>query len=84
MKTNKIGMNEALKAALAYAGLSADDARCTFASHHDGLYELTVRTSFQKYDFYVEAWTGEVLGINAEPMLDLDEEGSRMRRLMAG
>lgn len=60
--------NQALSRALEYAGLAKTESRCAFRKAQDGLYEFTVLTLYQKYDFYVDALSGEVLGVNSEPL----------------
>lgn len=64
--------NEALRSAMEYARLTTEDVRVTKLTAKDGLYEITLRTLCQMYEFYVDAANGEVLGVNAEPALDLE------------
>ena len=64
--------NDALRIAMRYAKLNKETTVCTGLSFADGLYEITLRTPYQTYEFYVDSADGEVLGINAEPGLDLD------------
>ncbi len=70
--TNMYTAAEALQSALEYAGIAADENRCLLARYDGGLYHILVRTLYQKYEFYVDAESGEVLGISAEPSLDLE------------
>lgn len=72
--------NEALRSAMEYAQLATEDVRVAKLAAKDGLYEITLHTPYQMYEFYVDAATGEVLGINAVPSLDLEsayEDGDR-------
>ena len=62
--------NEALRSAMEYAQLTTEDIRVMKLAATDGLYEIVLRTLSQMYEFYVDAASGEVLGINAEPALD--------------
>lgn len=73
-----IGTYEAVALALRSVGLDMTDARCTKAVYNEGYYELLVFTSFQKYDFYVDVYSGDVLGINIEPVHIIlrDDEGA--------
>lgn len=64
--------NEALRSAMEYAQLTTEDIRVMKLAATDGLYEIVLRTLSQMYEFYVDAASGEVLGINAEPALDLE------------
>ncbi len=65
-------LNHALQSALAYAGLTADEACCTFVNLENGLYEFVLLGIFMKYDFYVDVDSGEVLGFNSEPFMEED------------
>lgn len=49
--------------------LSDSDVEVSNIIMHDGLYEATLFTAWMHYECYVDAATGEVLGLNAEPML---------------
>ena len=68
-----ITASEALSAALEYAGLSHEEAMCTFTRRDAGLYELGFRTDWLKYDCYIDAQSAEVLGFNFEPIPDTDK-----------
>ena len=75
---NIITCKEAIAAAISCADLYNNDPRCTCAVLNNGLYELEIRTTFQRYDFYVGAVSGEVLGISSEPVLDIDDACDRI------
>lgn len=62
---------EALLAALNSVALTEEDVIDSAITLSNGLYEIGLSTSFQHYDFYVDAETSEVLGINAEPVVCL-------------
>lgn len=57
---------QALRAALAYAGIEETESRCLLNRYDDGLYHLFVNTAYMKYEFYVSAADGEVLGFDLE------------------
>ena len=69
MITN-LNTEQALRKALTCVGIENEECDCLFKRCEDGLYYFLVRTSWMKDEFYVEAGTGEVLGINTEPVDD--------------
>ena len=78
--------NQALKCAIAYVEIKNDEPVCTSSSFADGLYHFIVTTLYLRYEFYVDAMNGEVLGISTEPLLDLEElnlsmDPEEMRRI---
>ena len=64
--------NDAFLAAVKGANLKSDAVRCTYINFEDGLYEFSFQTDFQLYDIYVDAKTGDVLGLSTEPYFDYD------------
>ena len=72
MKNAYITKSEALENALASAGLTREECRCPVNRLENEFYYITVYTLFQKYEFYVDALTGEVPGMSSEPMLSPD------------
>ncbi len=58
----------ALQQALVYADIQNDEPRCLYSRYADGLYHFVVSTFSLKYEFYVDAETGEVPGISMEPL----------------
>lgn len=64
---------EAYMHAIRYAGLENNDPVLFSAARNGGLYELVVRSNLQRYEFYVGAVSGDVLGISCEPVLDMAE-----------
>ncbi len=64
----KLTREQALCAALEYARIANDETRCLLGLYADGLYRFVVRTPYQRYEFYVDAESGEVLGIDAQPL----------------
>lgn len=70
---NTISVFEAYKNAVAYAHLEENAPQCVMAELENGLYELEIRTVLMHYDFYVDAVTGEVMGMDSEPETDLAE-----------
>ena len=69
MNTKKcLTREQALQSAIAYAGIDARDAYCLSSSCQEGLYHLKLWTPYLRYEFYVNALTGEVPGIDMEPV----------------
>lgn len=71
MKNNNIIINaaEALKAVLNELHLSSTDVEFYEVKFEASLYEMTVYTTWMRYDCYVDAETGEVVGLSSVPML---------------
>ena len=59
---------QALHNALTYAGIEKEEYACLPGQCTDGFYHFVVRTDYMKYEFYVEAVSGDVLGMNTEPL----------------
>ena len=64
---NRLTKEEALHAALRYAKLEHDEYSCLRCRLEADLYHILVRTPYLHYTFYVEAESGEVLGLDTEP-----------------
>lgn len=70
MNTRKnLTTEQAMGRALVYAGIENEDPRYLFSNCKDGLYHFVVTTAYLKYEFYVDAEDGTVLGIDTEPLL---------------
>ena len=71
MKNNNIIINaaEALKAVLNELHLNSADVEFYDFKLEDSLYEMVVYTTWMRYTCYVDAETGEVVGLSSEPML---------------
>ena len=69
---NTISYKDAIASAVKYADLSNNDPRCANVLLSEGVYELEIDTPFQHYDFYVDSVSGEILGINCEPYMEID------------
>ena len=65
----KLSSEQAMHNALVYGGIENEDFECLFKQYEDGLYHFLVHTTWMQYEFYVEAGTGEVLGIQTEPLV---------------
>ena len=79
-----ITVKEAIRVAVNYAGLENDSYRCVESVYDNGLYMLTIQTSYQRCEFYVDADNSEVIGYNSEPLTDLeslydDEQNDKLR-----
>ncbi len=70
---NNITVFEAYRNAVAYAQLENNAPQCVAAELEGGLYDLEIRTVLMRYDIFVDALTGEVVGLNSEPETDLTE-----------
>lgn len=68
MNTTTISNGSALQTALNYAGLAIKECHCIYNNLSEGLFEIWVNTPYQRYEFFVEERSGEVIGINAEPL----------------
>ena len=66
--TLKLTTDQALQSAIAYAEIKNDEPRCASGSFADGVYHFIVTTLYLRYEFYVDAVSGEVLGISTEPL----------------
>lgn len=71
MKNNNIIINaaEARRAVLDELHLNYTEVEFYEVRYEDSLYEITVYTTWMRYDCYVDAETGEVVGIGSVPML---------------
>ena len=72
MTNDIISISSAIQAAADYAGYALEDIRCTGKHYADGLFEICFDTDWSRYDCFVDAATGEVLGFNSEPYIDSD------------
>ena len=66
--TIKLTPDQALRCAIAYAELKNNEPVCTSCSFTDGLFRFSVTTLYLRYEFYVDAVSGEILGISTEPL----------------
>ena len=60
---------QALRCALTAAKIDNEEYRCLSTRCADGFYQLYVCTPYLKYEFYVDALNGDVLGIDTVPPL---------------
>ena len=65
---NAMNEKKALACALAHAGLEQSESRCLYSFCRDGLYQIGLWTPYLKYEFYLDAVSGEVLGLDTEPI----------------
>ena len=63
-----ISGNAAILAAIGYAQIAAGEAGNIAVRRTDGLYEVTFESDWMRYDCYVDAIDGEVLGFDCEPL----------------
>lgn len=68
---NNISYIDAIQAALQYSQLELSQTRAFQVELQDGLYFISLRTEWQFYEFYVDSASGQVMGMNFEPSLDI-------------
>lgn len=74
-----INSKTALNNALTSVGINDGNYCCEYICLEDNCYRLIVSTLMLRYEFYVDAASGEVLGIDTEPMIDVTETASELR-----
>ena len=74
MNRPQITITEAIQTAVRYARIENDEPFCASAICEENTIALIIYTFYQKYEFYVDSCSGEVLGIMSEPMFELSEE----------
>lgn len=72
MNKSRITISEAIRIAVRFSRLDHDEPYCVSAIYEDDTIALVVFTLFQRYEFYVDACSGEVLGIMSEPAYFID------------
>lgn len=65
---NNLSMEDALSRALAYADIEKAKSRCLYCRLHEGLYHMVIWTAYMKYEFYVCANDGEIMGMDTRPV----------------
>ena len=69
MNSNKtLTPEQALRFAIVSANIENDAPVCLSGHCAEGLYHFVLRTLCLRYEFYVDASNGEVLGIATEPL----------------
>ncbi len=61
---------DAVQAVLTQLDLSPADTRFLSLEREDAFYRLVFRTDWMKYEAYVSAESGELLGLDQEPSVD--------------
>lgn len=86
MKNIIINASAAYKSVLAELHLCERDVEFYDVSLNDGLYEFAVFTAWMRYDCYVDAADGIVLGLSSQPMLlcSLDKHEGKFDYLRSG
>ncbi len=74
-----INSKTALNNALTSVGISDGNYCCEYICLESGYYRMIVSTLMLRYEFYVDACTGEVCGINTEPVIDVTEQAAELR-----
>lgn len=68
MRKPQITISEAIRIAFSYSRLEYDEPYCVSAIYEDHYIALVVFTLFQQYEYYVDAVSGEVIGVMSEPL----------------
>lgn len=66
--THFITKEQALNIALTYAGIENNEPHCLSNVFLSGFYQVAVWTPYLKYEFFVDAASGDVAGIATEPV----------------
>ena len=66
--THFITKEQALNIALTYAGIENNEPHCLSNVFRSGFYQVAVWTPYLKYEFFVDAVSGDVAGIAMEPV----------------
>lgn len=69
-----ISIYDAEMSAVSYSHLEGISHVCTYAELTEGMFALTIYVPLMKYDFYIDAVSGEVLGMDSRP--DIDTQGA--------
>lgn len=64
---------EALRNVIDYLELDAENSRFFSIELEGNVYELQLRGEWMKYDCFVDALTGDVLGLDCEPYIDFED-----------
>jgi len=81
---NLLNKNEALNAALTQADLTHEDVRLLSCRLDGNFYEMYLCTDWMRYVCYVGAVSGELVGIDYEPVIDLDSLNGVSRAELLG
>ena len=69
MNTKKrMTKEQALNIALTYAGIENSEYHCLSNEYDGGFFRIAVWTPYLKYEFFVDAASGDVAGIATEPV----------------
>lgn len=68
-----INSKTAVRNALISVGICDENYRCDYICLEGDCYHIIISTIMLRYEFYVDADTGEILGINTEPEIDASE-----------
>ncbi len=66
--TRNITSEQAMVRAIAFAGINNEEYHCISNHLEGGLYHLIIKTLCMKYEFYIDAVCGDILGIDTEPL----------------
>ena len=81
---NLINNTTALEAALDQAGLEAEGSRLMDCRLEGDCYRLELSTDYMRYELYVDAHSGELLGLDCSPIPYVDlTEGESCAELLS-
>lgn len=78
MDRPEITITEAIRLAVSFSKLENNDPYCVSALYEDNYIALVIYTLFQRYDFYVDASSGEVVGMICEPTDPVEIEEAKI------
>ena len=87
MNNNTANMNwrDAVEAACSYIDADAEELRILAVRLSGGYWEISARSDWMKYNFYVSCATGEIDGFDSVPDTDGDElDGISCALLLSG
>ena len=87
MNNNTANMNwrDAVEAACSYIDAGAEELRILAVRLSGGYWEISARSDWMKYNFYVSCATGEIDGFDSVPDTDDDElDGISCALLLSG
>ena len=66
--SDRLTKEQALLIALNDAGIENNEFRCLSNCYRDGFFQIAIWTPYLKYEFFVDAVSGDVAGIATEPV----------------
>lgn len=69
---NMLNKYDAIETALRYIGLEPENTRVLSLKREEDCCELILRTDWVMYDCYVDVMTGELVGLDTVPSVDVE------------